>query len=213
MDTGGEVPGAAESLVQQAEGERLGFAPAQVAARDRAGPRRPVKGEDELLAETILEVAVVQPGVVGVAQARRGATSFVVRVVCGENERGIAGVVVSGLGHRVEPCSEDPGVPCTLCPARRPRATEGRKKRQDPLISNGYSGCSDCMGRGVRPRRTCAARYPWLPVEPDPPEPPQPNWPLGRRLPSGRSARATVRPRSAARSRRLSPHAHSLPCT
>src|SRR5437764_153616 len=38
FDLRGEVPGAAEGLVQQAAGERPGLAPAEVAARDRAGP-------------------------------------------------------------------------------------------------------------------------------------------------------------------------------
>ena len=88
FDLGGDVLGAAESLGQKGEGERLGIGPAEVTSRDGTGPRRPVKGEDELLTVAVLEVAVVQLGVVGVAQARRSAISLVVRVVRGENSPG-----------------------------------------------------------------------------------------------------------------------------
>src|SRR5262249_55470634 len=72
FDLSGDVLRAAESLVAQAASKRLGRARAEVAARDRASSRRPVEREDELLAVAVLEVAVVQPGVIGVAQARRG---------------------------------------------------------------------------------------------------------------------------------------------
>src|SRR5512142_1031710 len=67
-DPRGDPWGIAEDLFQLPEGERLGIAPAEVAARDRAGPRRPVEGEDELLAVAVLKVAVVEPGICGVPE-------------------------------------------------------------------------------------------------------------------------------------------------
>src|SRR3954447_10711535 len=100
FDLRGEVLGAAKGLVQQAAGERLGIAPAEVAARDRAGPRRPVEGEDELLAVAVLEIAVVEPGVVGVTNPRRPAAARVVVVVRGEDEPGVAGVLFLRVRHR-----------------------------------------------------------------------------------------------------------------
>src|SRR3954468_7689200 len=100
FDLRGEVLGAAEGLVQQAAGERLGIAPAEVATRDRAGPRRPVEGEDELLAVAVLEIAVVEPGVVGVTNSRRPAAARVVVVVRGEDEPGVAGVLFLRVRHR-----------------------------------------------------------------------------------------------------------------
>src|SRR5262249_22831260 len=84
----GELLGLAEGLVQQTEGERLAINPAEVAARDRTGPRRPLEREDELLAVAVLEIAVVEPGV-GAPEARRRAAARVVVVVRGEDEPGV----------------------------------------------------------------------------------------------------------------------------
>src|SRR5512135_1732886 len=143
----GAALGAAEGLVQQAAGEHLGIVPSEVATRDRAGPRRPVEGEDELLTVAVLEVAVVQPGVVGVAQARRGATSLVVRVVRGEDKPGFAGVLVLGLHHRGPPCSGDRGVPRCVTPgpaAPNRRAFHSLRPRPD---GTPYSGDRPGNGR------------------------------------------------------------------
>jgi hypothetical protein len=64
--------------------------------RDRGrteSPRRPIEGEDELFAVAVLEIAVVQPEVVGVPEARRLATSPVVVVVRSEDGPDVAGVL------------------------------------------------------------------------------------------------------------------------
>src|SRR5262249_38210318 len=75
------------------------------------GPGRQVEGEDELLAEAVLEIAVIEAGVGGVPQTRRGAAARVVVGLRGEDEPSVA-EVRSLRGHHGWPAfrRSGPGV-------------------------------------------------------------------------------------------------------